>query len=211
MHLALSTMHLTLLSANMMALSDDISLISLSPILATISGSKPEKASLYYQPKLQASAQCSSNFLDNPCTCKLKTVPVQFLSFQNLCPIVVHQHTRQCKQLEQLAVLITYNLRMSINSISTYVNEFEQLTCHHKQEPPTARHEMIRILYLYQNFSLVSQPSSHQQPLPMFFSLFYFIFFWPVLYMHIIIIHGYFLRWDVSGIKSYRNNDQVKE
>lgn len=47
MHLALSIMHPTLLSANMIALFDDISVISFSPILATLLGSNPEKASLY--------------------------------------------------------------------------------------------------------------------------------------------------------------------
>lgn len=49
MHLALSSMHLTLLSANIIALSDDISKISFSPILATTFGSNPAKACLYYQ------------------------------------------------------------------------------------------------------------------------------------------------------------------
>ena len=47
MHLALSTMHLTLLSANMISLLDDISVISFSPILATVFGSNPQNASLY--------------------------------------------------------------------------------------------------------------------------------------------------------------------
>uniref|UniRef100_A0A9I9EI14 Uncharacterized protein n=1 Tax=Cucumis melo TaxID=3656 RepID=A0A9I9EI14_CUCME len=46
MHLALSTMHLTLLSTSIMALSDAISVISFSPMLATILGSNPAKASL---------------------------------------------------------------------------------------------------------------------------------------------------------------------
>lgn len=47
MHLALSIMHLTLLSANMIALLEAISVISFSPILATSLGSNPAKASLW--------------------------------------------------------------------------------------------------------------------------------------------------------------------
>jgi len=47
MHLALSTILLTLLSANIIALSDAMSVISFSPILATILASNPANASLY--------------------------------------------------------------------------------------------------------------------------------------------------------------------
>ena len=46
MHLALSTMHLTLQSANESALFDAISMISFSSILATVYGSNPAKTSL---------------------------------------------------------------------------------------------------------------------------------------------------------------------
>ena len=46
MHFALSTMHLTLLSANMSALLEAVSVISFSPIWATVFGSNPENASL---------------------------------------------------------------------------------------------------------------------------------------------------------------------
>lgn len=46
MHLALSTMHLTLLSANITALLEAISMISFSPIFATVLGSNSAKASL---------------------------------------------------------------------------------------------------------------------------------------------------------------------
>ncbi|PRQ40546.1 hypothetical protein RchiOBHm_Chr4g0437201 [Rosa chinensis] len=49
MHLALSTMHLTLQSGNIKALLEAISSISSSPILATVFGSNPEKASLCKQ------------------------------------------------------------------------------------------------------------------------------------------------------------------
>lgn len=49
MHLALSIMHLTLLSANIIALLEDISSTSLSPILATELGSNSAKASLHQQ------------------------------------------------------------------------------------------------------------------------------------------------------------------
>lgn len=58
MHLALSTMQLTLLSANIIALFDDISWISLSPILATISGSKPKKDSLHDLRKKKKKGNC---------------------------------------------------------------------------------------------------------------------------------------------------------
>lgn len=51
MHLELSTIHLTLPSANIIALLDAMSVISFSPILATTLGSNPEKASLCYKPK----------------------------------------------------------------------------------------------------------------------------------------------------------------
>lgn len=51
MHLALSTILLTLLSANIIVLSDAMSVISFSPILATILGSNPAKASLCYKAK----------------------------------------------------------------------------------------------------------------------------------------------------------------
>ena len=46
MHLALSTMHMILLSAKESALFDTISMISLSSILATVLGSNPAKTSL---------------------------------------------------------------------------------------------------------------------------------------------------------------------
>lgn len=46
MHLALSTMHLTLLSANIIALLEAISMISFSPIFATVLGSNPANVSL---------------------------------------------------------------------------------------------------------------------------------------------------------------------
>lgn len=49
MHLALSTMHLTLHSANIIAVLEDISRISFSPILATLFGSNPPNASLLHQ------------------------------------------------------------------------------------------------------------------------------------------------------------------
>lgn len=48
MHLALSTMHLTLVSAKVSSLLEPISMISFSPILAIIFASNPEKASLRY-------------------------------------------------------------------------------------------------------------------------------------------------------------------
>lgn len=47
MHLAFSTMDLTRLSANIMSLLEAISMISFSPILATMFGSNPAKASLH--------------------------------------------------------------------------------------------------------------------------------------------------------------------
>jgi len=46
MHLALSTMHMTLLSAKESALFDAISIISFSSILATVLASNPAKTSL---------------------------------------------------------------------------------------------------------------------------------------------------------------------
>lgn len=49
MHLALSIMHLTLHSANIIALLEAISAISFSPILATLFGSNPKNASLSYK------------------------------------------------------------------------------------------------------------------------------------------------------------------
>lgn len=49
MHLALSRMHLTLHSVNMIALLEVISAISVSPILATKLGSNPPKASLCHR------------------------------------------------------------------------------------------------------------------------------------------------------------------
>lgn len=64
MHLALSRMHLTLHSVNMIALLEAISVISFSPILATKLGSNPPKASLCHRTNQYFQSHIVQNYIN---------------------------------------------------------------------------------------------------------------------------------------------------
>lgn len=63
MHLALSTIHLTLLSCSIIALFDAISVISFSPILATRFGSNSQNASLLSQNFINTNKNISTGII----------------------------------------------------------------------------------------------------------------------------------------------------
>lgn len=88
MHLAFSTIHLTLLSCNIIALFDAISVISFSPIFATRFGSNSQNASLVYQMIKTPINDYMYNVTKYEYLWGI--LPKEFFAFYNLSPIIVH-------------------------------------------------------------------------------------------------------------------------